>query len=310
MNYNYLKMMRFDHWIKNIFVFPGVILAFLYVETIELKSFLNVGIAFLASCFAASANYLINEWLDREHDKLHPTSRGRPAALGLVNLKGVVIHYAGLAIIGLLLAALAGNSVFVAVLTFLLSGLVYNVKPIRAKDFPYLDVLVESFNNPIRLYIGWLSVIDDSLIPLSLILSYWTFGAFLMTCKRITDYRKFESPNSRMKFRPSLGRYTELSLSVAVLVYACLTTSLYAAFSIKYKFESIFLLPLLITALALYFAGSYKDDSVAANPERIFRSSKFMMLILLFTAAFFVLLKIDLPYLEKIFFDVPLINPS
>ena len=160
MNLNYFKMMSFDHWIKNIFVFPGVLLAILYLETIDLSILLDIFLSFSASCFIASANYLINEWLDREHDKLHPNNCNRPAALGLVNSKGVLLYYVGLIIIGLMLAFSVGTDVLGAIIVFLLSGLIYNVKPIRAKDIPYLDVIVESFNNPVRFYIGWLSVHD------------------------------------------------------------------------------------------------------------------------------------------------------
>ena len=301
MNLNYFKMMRFDHWIKNIFVFPGVLLAILYLETIDLSILLDIFLSFSASCFIASANYLINEWLDREHDKLHPNNCNRPAALGLVNSKGVLLYYVGLIIIGLMLAFSVGTDVLGAIIVFLLSGVIYNVKPIRAKDLPYLDVIVESFNNPVRFYIGWLSVHDGILIPLSLILAYWTFGAFLMTCKRITDYRKFDNSKSRMKFRPSLGKYSLTSLSAGAFTYACLTSSLYAAFSVKYKFELILILPLLLTSLVLYFVNSNSKNSIASNPEKIWHSRNFVGLITVFSIAFLVLLKIDLPYLKSYF---------
>jgi len=36
-------------------------------------------------------------------------------------------------------------------------GLAYNVPPVRLKGWPYLDVLSESINNPIRLALGWLA---------------------------------------------------------------------------------------------------------------------------------------------------------
>ena len=201
-----------------------------------------------------------------------------------------------------------GIDVLAAVSVFLLSGVVYNVKPIRAKDIPYIDVIIESFNNPVRFYIGWLSVQDGILIPLSLIIAYWTFGAFLMTCKRITDYKKFDDSISRMKFRPSLGKYSLTSLSAGAFTYACLTSGLYAAFSVKYNFELILLLPLLITALVLYFINSNSKTSIASSPEKIWYSRKFVGLITVFTILFLVLLKVDFPYLEKIFFDVSIIK--
>ena len=35
----------------------------------------------------------------------------------------------------------------------------YNVKPFRFKDIVYLDVIIESLNNPIR-FLGWFIVVD------------------------------------------------------------------------------------------------------------------------------------------------------
>ena len=55
---------------------------------------------------------------------------------------------------------------------FALQGIVYNVPPLRTKDKPYLDVISESVNNPIRLLIGWAMVDPTTLPPSSIILSY------------------------------------------------------------------------------------------------------------------------------------------
>ena len=70
----YLKIARPDHWVKNIFIVPGIITALLLVE----NSWGNfpaaiIVIGFFATCLIASANYVINEWLDAEFDQFHPT---------------------------------------------------------------------------------------------------------------------------------------------------------------------------------------------------------------------------------------------
>ena len=60
---------------------------------------------------------------------------------------------------------------------FLLIGIIYNVPPFRTKDIPYLDVLSESLNNPLRFILGWHMIID-SFPPSSILISYWMGGAF------------------------------------------------------------------------------------------------------------------------------------
>src|SRR3546814_4605173 len=57
-------------------------------------------------------------------------------------------------------------------------------------DVPYLDVLSESVNNPLRLAIGWAMIDPGSLPPVSIIIAYWFGGAFLMGTKRLSEYRE------------------------------------------------------------------------------------------------------------------------
>ena len=66
---NYIKIARPDHWIKNAFIIPGLVLAVVLIGKPEnMVSFLVKLIAgFFATCFIASANYVINEWLDAEN---------------------------------------------------------------------------------------------------------------------------------------------------------------------------------------------------------------------------------------------------
>lgn len=48
-------------------------------------------------------------------------------------------------------------------------GCAYNIKPLRTKDVPYLDVLTESVNNPLRL-LGWYRVTSFLVPTLSLLM--------------------------------------------------------------------------------------------------------------------------------------------
>jgi decaprenyl-phosphate phosphoribosyltransferase len=77
----YLRIARQDHWIKNIFVIPGLIFVVLMIPALNC-SWKEILFHFLfdmaAVCLIASANYTINEWLDAPFDKYHLVKRFRP----------------------------------------------------------------------------------------------------------------------------------------------------------------------------------------------------------------------------------------
>ena len=101
---DYLKIARPDHWIKNLFIFPGTLFALLLVGWKGSYGGL-AGIAlvsFFCTCMIASANYVINEWLDARFDKYHPTKKKRPVVQNTMSGKIVAAEYAVLAAVCLL----------------------------------------------------------------------------------------------------------------------------------------------------------------------------------------------------------------
>ena len=78
----YLKIARPDHWFKNLFMLPGVALALVLTGIPFQQALLPLILAVISTCLIASANYVINEWLDAEFDRHHPVKKHRPSAVG------------------------------------------------------------------------------------------------------------------------------------------------------------------------------------------------------------------------------------
>lgn len=74
-----LAGMRPRQWVKNVLVVAGPIAAGRLFDPVTLSA---VAVAFGTFSLAASAIYLVNDVLDREADRLHPTKRHRPVASG------------------------------------------------------------------------------------------------------------------------------------------------------------------------------------------------------------------------------------
>ena len=99
----------------------------------------------------SSANYTINEWLDAPFDAMHPTKRARPAVQTAMSPTIVFAQYILLTTVGMLAANTLGDSFSLVAAVFAVFGVIYNVRPIRAKDRAFLDVIVESAQQPAAL---------------------------------------------------------------------------------------------------------------------------------------------------------------
>jgi 4-hydroxybenzoate polyprenyltransferase len=163
-----------------------------------------------------------------------------------------ILEWLGLGALGVGLAFHLNRVFGVVALTLWLMGCVYNIPPVRSKELPYVDVLSESLNNPLRLLLGWHALIVDRFPPVSLILAYWMLGAFFMATKRLAEYRHIGDKETAAAYRSSFRHYDADRLLVSIVFYVTLAALFFGIFIVRYKLELIVAVPGLAAFLAYY----------------------------------------------------------
>ena len=303
---NYISIARPSHWFKNLFVIPGVIISATLTRTPIQEYAWDLVTGLVSVSLIASANYVVNEWLDAQFDRHHPLKRQRPAVQGRVKGKFVYTEYVTLALAGLAIAWTVSQLFFIISIAFLLAGLTYNLKPVRTKDRIYLDVISESVNNAIRLILGWTIVTNDSFPPSSLIFAFWMGGAFLMSVKRFSEYRFIVAKGGSDvlgAYRRSFNDYTENRLLLSSLFYAINSSFFLAVFLVKYRIEYILTLPLFAGLFTWYLYIGMKPQSVAQTPEMLHTERPLLIFLTLLVVLLTLLTFVDIPPLDQLLQD-------
>ena len=120
--YAWLRALRPHQWVKNLLVFLPVIAA----HSASANAWALSALGFAAFCACASGLYLINDMLDLDADRRHPSKRRRPIAAGRLSIRSAMLLAGGLFILSALLSA-AANPVFgLALLGYVAASLAYS----------------------------------------------------------------------------------------------------------------------------------------------------------------------------------------
>jgi len=301
-----VEIARVDHWFKNVFVLPGVVVALgfapLSANRSAIEGFLiRLGLGLVAVCLVASSNYALNEVLDASSDRHHPEKSQRAVPSGRVNVRLAYVEWAVLAATGIAIGAFLSFGLAAALAALWAMGCVYNVSPIRSKDLPYIDVLSESLNNPLRMLVGWYIVNPGGLAPVSLLVSYWMVGCYFMAIKRFAEFRHIGDRGRATAYRRSFARITEQHLLISIVFYASAAMLFFGAFAMRYRIELIVSFPLIALVMAIYLAVGFRPDSAAQRPEGLYREPVLMAAVVACTVLVVILLFVDLPVVSRVF---------
>lgn len=233
----WIKLLRPHQWSKGAFVFIGPV----YGQALTSPSHIApVVLAFIAFALASSGCYIVNDYKDREADRLHPRKSRRPLAAGTVPatpalmlaitliLLSLALPFASLLVggqpMGTHHALLAPGLTAAAVALYTLNTMAYSLS---LKHIVIADVISLSLGFVLRVVGGCAAVMVE---PSTWLLNTTLFLAmFLAFGKRLGERRSL-GQTAAAGARGVQAQYTDelLRMVVVVTAVACLIT--YAAY--------------------------------------------------------------------------------
>jgi len=175
--YGLWRSMRPKQWIKNCFLFAGLI--FTLDHRHPPRDLLLVTVAFALFSLLSSSVYLLNDVADRVQDRLHPKKRYRPIAAGVVSPVLAAWTAGGLALAALIGSLALNRELGLVACVYFLVTLAYSF---RLKHVVIVDVLTLASGFVLRAVAGAL-VISVQISPWLLVCTT-LFALFLGLAKR------------------------------------------------------------------------------------------------------------------------------
>ena len=247
-----IRLMRIHQWVKNGFVFAGLLFSHSWSDPALLLQALA---AFVAFCLISSAVYVMNDLLDREQDRLHPEKCHRPLASGAVTVPAALV-LAGLCLLlglGLALGLFAPFGVpasqapwvFVA---YFVMNIAYSL---RLKHVVVLDVFIISAGFMLRLLAGTLGL---GIWPSHwLLLCGLMLTLFLGFAKRRAELNVLDMGSG--SHRPVLDRYTPAMLDQFTTLSAGATVMAYSLYTVSDETIALHGTPWLIVTVPCVLYG-------------------------------------------------------
>jgi 4-hydroxybenzoate polyprenyltransferase len=264
--------LRPRQWVKNLFVFGGLVFS---QRLFTAAAGPALG-AFAIFCALSGAIYLFNDVADRDQDRLHPKKRERPVASGLLPAPVAVGAGFGLILVGLAAAAWLAPPFALTAVAYVALLTAYSV---WLKHVVIVDVLAVSSGFVLRAVGGALAI--DVEISGWLLICTILLALFLALGKRRHEYLTLDGEAAR--HRPVLADYSAGLLDQMIAVVTASTVTAYALYTMSpetvAKFDTRLLpatLPFVLYGIFRYLYLLYRRE-LGGNPSEIVLSDRALL---------------------------------
>ena len=267
-----LASLRPRQWVKNLFVFAGLV----FSQRLFTPATWTAVAAFAIFCALSGAIYLFNDVADRDKDRLHPKKRERPIAAGLLSVPAALLAGVVLIVGGLAAAALLSPPFAVASLAYVCLLTLYSV---WLKNVVIVDVLTVASGFVLRAVAGALAIHVE--ISGWLLICTILIALFLALGKRRHEYLALEGEAAL--HRPILAEYSAALLDQMIAVVTASTVTAYALYTMSPETLAKFHTPLLPATLPFVLYGIFRylyllyRRHLGGNPSEMLLSDRALL---------------------------------
>lgn len=298
----YLKLLRVEQWIKNLFVFIPL---FFSGNITNLDLLTKSIFAFVIFSLAASSIYIINDYSDIESDRKHPEKKNRPLASGAVSKSSaiVILVMCILSCIGLIFytqyhfnLSVLHFKIFLTQLTLwklvtiILVYFVMNVAyTFKLKHVAIVDITIISIGFVLRVLAGGYAT--------GILISQWAILlTFVLALVLAIGKRRGELINAQIsgKTRKALDGYNVQFADIALSISCTLAIICYLMFTLSPEVQHRFHSRVFYTVIFVVFAFlRYLQQTLVYNktesPTKIIYKDRYIQVTMLLWITAFLL---------------------
>jgi len=259
---NVLVSMRPRQWYKNSLLFLCIIFS---ANLLNASMWLTLLLAFIYFCMLSGGEYIINDIVDREQDKKHPTKSQRPLASGRLKVSYALFSAILLIVLSLAGAYLTINFNFWLIsVSYVLMVLLYTL---LLKHLIFVDIMTVAVGFVLRAVAGCLAI--------SVFISPWLIiCTFLLALFLALEKRWYETKilaNNANAHRQSLSEYSDKLLEQLTGIIAGATIVSYLIYTTVHEsYAMIITAPLVIYGVFRYMYLVHRRG-FSPEPETIFK---------------------------------------
>lgn len=275
----YLRLIRPQHWIKNVFVLVPMFFGGVLFDLTTIESGLLV---FMAFSFIASSIYCYNDIVDADADRHHPVKCRRPIASGEVSVSHAYLLMAVMAVLSATMIMLLpssermGTAVVVAI--YYVLNLAYCSK---LKQYAVLDVCIVAFGFVLRIVAG--GVAEEVALSQWIVLMTFLLTLFLSFAKRRDDVLRMNETGEAP--RHNTIRYNLTFINQAITITASVTLVCYIMYTVSpeveehFKSQYLYLTSVFVLLGLLRYIQIAVVDKKSGDPVKVVLTDRFSQLI-------------------------------